>query len=185
MLKYNILFATIFLLLLGCGRRNIPSMPKAPPIIDGSVLDEMLAQAEAARRDSLLAAKVRLIASIRRTGCRGQCPAYEAKVFSNDSVSYNGIVFVEREGLYEAQADSAWTKAILDKAFKINYFELRDTYPESGKLILDLPSVITSLHLNTTEKTIKNNYDAPEALTEFEAFFEAQLEQLRWSKVYR
>jgi len=160
-------------------------MPKPPPIIDGSVLDEMLAKAEAARLDSILAAKVRLVATIRRTGCYGHCPKYEARVFSNDSVVYNGMTYVDRKGLYEARTDSSWTQAILNKALAINFFDLHDTYPENGEMISGLPSVITSVHLSDISKTIEHNYDAPKALCDFEAFFETQLAQLRWTKVYR
>ncbi len=185
MSRYLLFLFTCFTLLSGCGKKNIPTTPKAPAVVDGAILDQMLARTRAAKRDSLLAAKVRLVATIKRTGCRGRCPVYEARVFSNDSVSYNGILHVVRDGLYEARVDSSWSQAILGRAMALDYFALRDTYPENGILILDLPSTITSIHLNTSEKTIWNNYDAPQALIEFEQFFEAHLETLHWTPVYR
>ena len=184
MWRFSFAISIVFLLSLSCGRRNAPSMPKPPPIVDGSVIDQMLAEHKAARRDSLLAAKVRLVAMIRRTGCYGHCPVYIAQVFSNDSVSYLGVRHVAREGLYEAKADTAWTNAIVTKAKAIHYFELKDAYPAQEQWIESLPSIITTVHLDGEKKMIHHNHDAPKQLIAFEQFFESQLQKLRWMPVY-
>lgn len=158
-------------------------MPLPPPIIDASMLEELDKKTEAALRDSILAKKTTLIAKIKRTGCYGKCPEYEAQVFSNDSVYYIGFEHVAREGRFSSFASKDWIVSILQMASEIDYNNLNDVYPETGKPIKGLPTTFTMINLAGTEKTVENNYDAPQELMEFEHFFELQLEKLSWSKL--
>lgn len=111
---------------------------------------------------------IELIASIRKTPCYGYCPVFEYKYYSDGRVSYNGQLHVDRIGVYETWVDIEFKSKIESLAQSIKYFSLEEEYPPNGRRIEDLPSTITYLKIDDREKSIKNNYDSPLVLRDFE-----------------
>ncbi|NJL73799.1 MAG: hypothetical protein HC892_00950 [Saprospiraceae bacterium] len=124
-----------------------------------------------------------VLASIKRTGCYGKCPVYEAKVFSNGIVLYEGKQFSAREGIYEAYLTQNQIDSLLVQADSARFFDLQPLYPTDGAKLLDLPSTFTYLKKDKAEKEIINNHSAPKSLKYFEQYFDQLLLQLDWKPV--
>lgn len=124
-----------------------------------------------------------LVASMQRTKCYGKCPNYEAKVFSNGLVLFDGKAHSKRVGLHEAYLLEADIDSLLSQAEQLSYFDLSQNYPENGFVLLELPSTITYLKQGEKEHTIKNNHNAPKQLRVYERYFEELLETLEWKAV--
>ncbi len=173
----------IALLFIACNRRiGTSAYPQPPAIVDATKLEEADAavQQEQMIRDSL--AQPYLVIMLKRTGCYGNCPVFEAKVFSDGQVTYDGIRHVELISLFESSVDSTWIQRVFERAKEINYFDLDEAYPSGGEPIPDLPTTITYLRLGEKEKTIRNNFDPPKALVDFEQWLERELKKLDWKK---
>lgn len=174
---------SIALLTLSCSRKFIPVISPPSAIIDPSKIEraDSIAYEQHRLEDSL--AEPYLILALKRTGCYGKCPVFEANVFSDGKATYKGIDHVEMLGNYEASADSSWRNKILEKALLIGYFTLSDSYPTDGRFIPNLPNTITSLSYKGRLHRVYNNFDAPKALVELEIFLETALSELNWTKV--
>lgn len=174
---------SIALLLLACNRKAVPVISPPSAIIDPSKIEQAdsIAYEQHRLEDSL--AQPYLILALKRTGCYGKCPVFEANVFSDGKATYKGIRYVEMPGNYEALADTSWQNKILEKALKLQYFDLAASYPIDGHFIADLPTTTTAVFFNGNTKTIHDNFDAPKALIEFETFLENALLELKWTKV--
>ena len=124
------------------------------------------------------------LATIRRSGCYGQCPTYEATIYSNGRATYRGKRFVPKEGLFEAQISPTQLAALRRKIVEVNYLDLAPSYPtDPRRKLVDLPTVYTAVHVDGRQHDVANNYLAPEALRQFEAYLDAILEELMWQRV--
>ncbi len=124
-----------------------------------------------------------LIASMQRTSCYGKCPEFEAKVFGNGLVLYDGKAHVAREGLYEAYVLQAQIDSLMSQAEQLSYFDMAQKYPKSGYIMGELPSTITYVKQGAKEHKITNNHNAPKSLQKYEAYFETLLDELDWRPV--
>lgn len=124
-----------------------------------------------------------LVASLERTTCYGNCPYYEAKVYSNGVVIYNGRKNVEYLGLHESRLSQQQIQALQDKAKSVGYIHLENKYPTKGLGIIDFPVCITSVVEGENKKMVYNRNDAPQRLVEYQNFFDELLEDLEWKKV--
>lgn len=124
-----------------------------------------------------------LMASLERTKCYGKCPNYEAKVFTNGLVLFEGKTHVTRKGLFEAYLLQAQIDSLMSQAEQLSYFDMAENYPESGFVIAELPSTITYLKQGEREQKITNNHNAPKMLQSYERYFEELLDTLDWKPV--
>lgn len=98
---------------MDCNRRlGTSAYPQPPAIVDATKLEKADAavQQEQMIRDSL--AQPYLVIMLKRTGCYGTCPVFEAKIFSDGQAIYDGVRHVERIGLFEASVDSIWIQRV-------------------------------------------------------------------------
>ncbi|MDX1943131.1 MAG: DUF6438 domain-containing protein [Saprospiraceae bacterium] len=180
----TIVVCAIVLLLSACNKKAATLLlPPTSAVIDPSKIEEAdsLAHEQYRIADSL--AQPHLVIALKRTSCYGKCPVFEANVFSDGKAIYKGMNHVEMIGIYEALADTSWRSKILEKALSIQYLILADSYPIDGQAIANLPTTSTAIFINGKSKSIQNNFDAPKALIEFEAFLEKALSELNWTKV--
>ncbi len=173
----------MLLLLTACNRKAAnATLPPIPAVVDASRLEEAnkAAHRQQELTDSL--AQPHLMFLLKRTGCYGTCPVFEAKVYSNGRATYDGIRHVQRIGLFEALVDSNWIQIMLDSALSIQYLSFEDQYPIGSESIPDLPTTTTKVFWNNQEKTVENNFGSPKSLRNFEDFLESELEKLQWVK---
>ncbi|MEM9847230.1 MAG: DUF6438 domain-containing protein [Bacteroidota bacterium] len=133
--------------------------------------------------DEVAQEKPQLIASIERTACYGRCPVYQAKIFSNGLVLYEGKKHVSNMGLFEAYILEDQIDHLLAQADSVQFFDLSASYPEHGQKIYDLPSTQIFIRKAESEKTVLNNHSAPKTLRAYESYFEQFLDNLAWKKV--
>lgn len=124
-----------------------------------------------------------LIASIKKTGCFGKCPTYEAQLFSDGQVLYKGTAHVDRIGTYEAVPGMDKADEVMRKAMEINFFDFESKYPKEGRLIADVSNTITFIRSGRTEKEVFNNHDAPKELRDFETYLADFFNSLKYVKV--
>lgn len=157
-----------------------PSIPIGERPLPAQTADEAIAFEEGAVMPDKTPYEM---ASLQRTACYGQCPVFEAKVYSDGQVTYSGRRYAAREGEFVAQASEEWVQQLLQAAEKAQYFTLANSYPASGEFIPDLPNTITFLSQpGKDDKRITNNHEAPQALVDFEKYFDAALETLSWKR---
>jgi len=121
-----------------------------------------------------------LMAALVKTECFGQCPVFEFQVFADGKANYHGKKYVKRYGKFVANIDEATILSIKEKANQLGIMNLGDTYPTNKVMMNDLPMTITNFHNGYNLKVMRNNYDAPRALLEFERFLEKLIEEVEW-----
>ena len=107
----------------------------------------------------------KLIISLDKTACFGTCPVYKIKIYNDQSAIFEGLKFVEKEGLYNLKISKKEINTILKKAKKINFEKMKDEYTEP---ITDLPTT----YIMINEKKIKDYYGAPKDLKKLEKIIE-------------
>jgi hypothetical protein len=117
--------------------------------------------------------------TLERTACFGFCPIYKVILRSDNTATYIGMKFVERQGTYKAYISGFEYLAKIIEARR--YFSLRDRYTEP---ISDMPSAITSVVRNGKRKTIDNyGNSGPIELWEIENLIDGLIANVRWEKV--
>lgn len=124
-----------------------------------------------------------IIASIKRTNCYGKCPSYEAKLYSNGTVVYEGKAHTAKLGLFEAYLLKPQIDSLFALADAMNFFELASFYPTNGKKLSDLPETHTYLKVGENEKTIINNHNSPKDLRLLESYLDELLADLEWNEI--
>jgi hypothetical protein len=121
-------------------------------------------------------------AGIKRTPCYGKCQVYEINFYAKGYATYEGKSNVKKMGKYRADLDRAQARIILEKAQEAGYFEAQSAYPADGKIISDFPYTITYVEFGEERKEIKNNYDAPQSILDFEAYLDEVASSLDWKE---
>jgi len=161
-----------FAFLLSCNQRKAQDpTPTSPttPITETPTTTEPTEPAERAYQ----------VVGFQKTACFGKCPVFQVKFFSDNTATWYGKMNVDRMGNYGAKLEGKVLKSIKDKAFELGYFDFYSEYPVKYK-VADLPSTITYLRVGDMEKTIKDTFEGPEKLVEFEQFLEDVANKLDW-----
>ena len=125
-----------------------------------------------------------ILTSIRRSGCFGTCPVYEAKIFSNGRAIYEGKRNVAKLGLFEAMVPAELMDQLKRTLVETGYFGFEKSYPRDAKtMISDLPTVYTSASDGVRKNAVRNNHLAPEELHRFEDAVDQMLDQLMWTRI--
>ncbi len=120
------------------------------------------------------------MAGLKRTACYGKCPVYELEFYSNGQVTFIGMEYAPRQGIYLAHIADSTVQRIYQWVYDIRYFQLESQYPEKGSPIHDLPQTITYFYDGLRKKTIVNNHLAPPGLIAYERFLTGLAESLSW-----
>lgn len=124
-----------------------------------------------------------LLVRIQRTACFGKCPVFTAEIYKDGKAVYSGVANTKRKGKFETTVDAVFIQKIQNKAADTNFWKLKDTYPDAGSLITDIPTTITYIRQGNKGKLITNNYDAPKSLIALEKWLESEMDNLAWQEV--
>ena len=119
------------------------------------------------------AAEATPVIVFRKTPCFGYCPHYEARIYANGRMSYEGIEYAPVEGKREVPMPLATIKLIQDKARALHFNDLPERYTLGTS---DLPA--TSLTISPTNgpaKTVIAEEGVPAELKEFLSYVEKQV----------
>jgi hypothetical protein len=166
-LPFLVLFA------IGCHRKMAqPPVVITPPIEKLPPENQPPSQADS---------RVRCIVSFQKTACFGQCPVFEAKIFSDGRAEYFGEKYAPHIGHFSAKLTKNWLADFMKTAQNYAFFDLESYYPTSHQKIPDLPMTVTFVEFEGKKWRIEDHFDAPLALRDFEKKVETQIEALDWS----
>jgi Domain of unknown function (DUF6438) len=119
-----------------------------------------------------------------RNVCMGTCPVYSLEIFGNGTLVYNGERFVNVTGKQISSISEDKVKELVEEFYNINYFSLNDTFDRIVKT--DQPTVITSININGTFKSIFDNLGAiaPEGLRVLENRIDEITNSSKWIEPY-
>ena len=109
-----------------------------------------------------------------RTICFGECPAFRITVYSDGKSVYEGLNFVEKLGIYDAQLSTAAMKEIRGEAERIGFFELQNKYDAS---VSDVPTCITMISRDEGRKRIEDTFCWQIAAREMNDFYTQMLDE--------
>lgn len=134
--------------------------------------------AEVAQRDHFPDS---LVFAMARTPCFGRCPTYELNIYESGYATYFGESNVDRIGEFSADIDPVLADSILQKAQRIGFMMMMDSYDNS--LVTDLPSTFFKLNIGGQKKEIKCRIGCPERLMEFGREVEELLNDGDWRRI--
>lgn len=123
-----------------------------------------------------------LIVRIQKTACFGKCPVFTVEIYRDGKAVYSGVAYTKRKGRFETTIEKEFIQKIHNKAADANFWKLKNTYPDSGNVIADIPSTITYIRQGNNGKLITNNYDAPKSLIALEKWLQSEIDNLDWKE---
>ena len=190
---FRIVLLLAFCAVVGAGchtssAHRVTASPHKEVKADSMNIATMKAKAEAKMLDT---AEIRLpamprgvyrVASIERTSCATSCPTYTAEIYSDGHCTYKGKAWVRWMGNYQGVMDTALLRRVKAKAKSIHYSSLASIYTVKGQTLNDFPFTITSFDDGQRQYTIKNHFNAPTALLEWEVLVEEVLNEVAWKR---
>lgn len=120
-----------------------------------------------------------VVISLQRTQCYGNCPAFKFDLYSDYTVSYQGVAHVERIGNWSSTITNGQFQYITGQFDKTNFFEFADQY---YKDISDGPTTYVSYSKGGNTKKVMDYHGAPEKLKKLEEKVEALIAVIQWKK---
>lgn len=132
---------------------------------------------EAVRSDTSSA-----VITLERTACFGACPMYVLALYEDGTVVFNGLRFVQEEGLRIRNIGAEKIQDLVGHARRISYTSMDDRYEGSATdpSPTDLPSAITSVRIGGNTKSISDYWGAPATLREFERHIDELTGSDKW-----
>jgi hypothetical protein len=116
-------------LLIAIGGMLIAACAKAP--IDAAAVVDEASAAPAASLDGSF--------TIERSPCFGPCPSYEASVFGNDKLVFNGFKFTTVEGVKEKQLPKGSFVRLVEIAYARHFASIDPEWPDAENKNCDEP----------------------------------------------
>lgn len=111
----------------------------------------------------------KVVMSIARTPCFGSCPTYDATLYENGLLIYEGKRFTVKTGKYYAKVSSNDMANVKKWFIEAGIFNFKDRYPEDDIAPTDLPSCKLYFSNGKKEKNIVDKgWNTPEPLTALE-----------------
>lgn len=121
------------------------------------------------------------VITLERTQCFGACPMYTVNLFSDGTVVYLGIQYVDVVGVQISHVEPSVVEGLVREMTMTGYFAWNDAYTHTT--ITDQPSVITSLMTDEGYKQIVRyggDANAPLGLTWIEDHIDTAVNSAQW-----
>lgn len=105
------------------------------------------------------------IFTLEKTPCYGTCPSYKVFVFDNDSLTYEGMRHVAKEGKLSKKLPKGTINQLVKKFREENFFKFQNRYTSN---VSDFPTTYISFTDIGITKKIMDYYNAPESLKQLE-----------------
>lgn len=109
--------------------------------------------------------RVTSLVQLETAPCRGFCPVYSLHFYSNGKVEYNGLRFVEKEGLSSFQLTSKELAALKKKLKAVNLWQYPESFPTR---IADAPNATLTVYKGDQQKIVRGVVDVPQPVTELQ-----------------
>jgi hypothetical protein len=126
----------------------------------------------------------RLLFTLQRTECYGDCPSYKLTIRGDGSVVYEGYKYVRVSGVQKYKIKPSEVQDLLKLFMDLNFFDLDDEYISikhadgTETVVTDLPTTFTSITVGERFKKIVNYVGAPENLE----LLESKIDEVAGSK---
>ena len=127
-----------------------------------------------------------LEATPERTACLGACPVYRVSIDAKGNVVYDGARFVRVTGRQTDRVAVSRVAAILERAERVRFFELKDRYLEiqypdgSSSTVFDLPTTFVTITKGGRSKRVEDYVGAPEGLADLERLIDEVAQTRQW-----
>jgi hypothetical protein len=159
----SVLFAT---LLAGCAAQQHPAKSKAAVSAASSNAQSMTASSQVSVANQP-------VVVFRRTPCFGTCPHYEATIYPDGRVQYDGQQYAPVEGKRDFTLPMAVVSKIKQDAEQLGFFQLREQYPSSHS---DLPSTFLIIRRpDGTMKLVQAEGEVPPSLKTLFAYIHEEI----------
>lgn len=101
------------------------------------------------------------------TPCYGTCPSYKVSIFENDSLTYEGIKYVAKEGFLSKKLSKGTVEKLKEQFRNAHFFSFQNQYTAQ---VSDFPSTYISFTDQGKTKKIMDYYHAPESLKKLEGY---------------
>jgi hypothetical protein len=102
--------------------------------------------------------------NMQKTGCYGRCPVYDAAIYPDGTVAYNGDENVSRIGYYEFKLTKNELNDVKRQIDDLDVLNLSNVYDGD---ITDVPTTILTFYLDGAAKRVRARYNIPPKLTMF------------------
>lgn len=180
MIRFVFILLTVSFLAVSCSpkrAKNIPTAEYVPTLAAATFSSPDFTLPEIPPTPSLL-----VLTMERRSCFVGKCPAFVIEFYDDGTVNYNGKSYVDLYGKYTATIDQSTLQSILTLASNSGYMDFQNTYPTTGKIIMDVPLTISYVKAGINENYVENHHHAPVSLIRFEEHIEGLIENLNWEK---
>jgi len=176
-MKEFIYFFSLVLIIILLGASCTPKTEKV-------IMDSKTGHKEEERaKDIVMMTEPFVVASIKTTPCYGRCPVYEATLFSDGRVLWNGKKFTKRTGRFEARVSREAVSSVQREIKARGIFFMEDSYPAQRKLFIsDLPNTIITVSSGAQPKVITDNHEAPRDLIAFEDYLKTFFDDIDWDE---
>ncbi|CAM1372637.1 DUF6438 domain-containing protein [Tenacibaculum xiamenense] len=116
--------------------------------------------------DKAIAEEEKVLISLSKTACFGDCPVYELTIDKEGNLTYNGIQYVKEEGVKTFKLEDNELKTLKDKLAKKDFNSFNDVYDDPE--IMDLAS--TYITYNNKQVKIRLWKDLPDELIEIHEY---------------
>ena len=99
------------------------------------------------------------------TPCYGTCPAYKVVVFDNDSLVYEGLKYVTKQGKITKKLPQGTVNQLAEKFRQADFFKFQNQYTSN---MSDFPTTYISFTDKGVTKKIMDYYKAPDRLKQLE-----------------
>jgi len=102
--------------------------------------------------------------NMQKTGCYGRCPVYDAAIYPDGIVAYNGDENVSRIGYYEFKLTKSELNDVRRQIDDLDVLNLSATYDGD---ITDVPTTILTFYSSGAAKRVRARYNIPPKLSSF------------------
>jgi hypothetical protein len=126
------------------------------------------------------------VITLKRTACLGTCPVYSLEIFDDGFIRFVGIDFVQYTGEQRSVVPQEFVENLVADLLKADYFSFQDSYETCKdpmgrtQMITDLPTVVTSLRVGKTKKTVRHYACAPRRLGDLEQEIDRVANSKHW-----
>ncbi len=120
--------------------------------------------------------------TLERTACFGTCPVYTVTIYTDGTVVYNGLQFVDVKGEQTSSIDPATVEQLIAGFEAAGYFDWNDSYTDMH--VTDQPTITTSVTRDGVTKQIvryAGDDSAPLALPYLENWIDTAAHTSQWT----
>lgn len=122
--------------------------------------------------------------TLQRSGCFGWCPAYSVEIQGDGTVTYNGLRFVDVEGVHSFQVPASQVAALVAEIERKDLWSMDERYRAP---ITDNPTYVLTLRLGVQTRQIEDYVGStvgmPRAIREFQERVDQVGSTAKWTRL--